>query len=138
MAYPGAIDFITDAKQRLMVPRSADLDFTEDGKALNVKVRQFKDCRIFQYGKQCRIFDRTAFAWIRKVGSLWFDAADRIVFKYCVVVGVGDDYEKEESRKTYYILVVREKLGGGGYERVGVGKVEARYVSRECDAAKLW
>ncbi|KAI3570894.1 heterokaryon incompatibility protein-domain-containing protein [Fusarium oxysporum f. sp. albedinis] len=138
MAYPGAIDFITDAKQRLMVPRSADLDFTEDGKALNVKVRQFKDCRIFQYGKQCRIFDRTAFAWIRKVGSLWFDVADRIEFKYCVVVGVGDDYEKEESRKTYYILVVREKLGGGEYERVGVGKVEARYVSRECDEAKLW
>ena len=30
------------------------------------------------------------------------------------------------------------KAGGGGYERVGVGKVEAQYVSRDCIAGTLW
>ncbi|KAH7146694.1 heterokaryon incompatibility protein-domain-containing protein [Dactylonectria estremocensis] len=123
MSYPGGIDFISDAKQRLMVPRSADLDFTDDVDTLTVKVRRFRDCRIGQDGKQ--FFARTAFSWTRKVGSLWLDVADRIEFKHCVVVGMDDEYRKEESRKTYYILVVREKQGGEGYERLGVGKVEA-------------
>lgn len=138
MAYPGGIDFISDAKQRLMVPRSADLDFTDDGVTLTVKVRRFEDCQIGQDGKQFALFARTAFAWPRKVGSLWFDVADRIEFKHSVVVGMGDDNGKKDPRKTYYFLLVREKQGGEGYERLGVGKVEARYISKESDAGKLW
>ncbi|KAM5359226.1 hypothetical protein ACJZ2D_014653 [Fusarium nematophilum] len=165
MAYPGGIDFISDAKQSLMVPRSADLDLPDDDVTLTVKVRQFKDCRIGQ-----DVFSRAAFAWTRKVGSLWFDVADRIgqdgnqfaifartafalprkvgslwfdvaectEFKHCVVVGMGDN-GKKDPRKTYYFLLVRETQGRGGYERLGVGKVEARKrranrVRRPCDA----
>ncbi|KAJ3454382.1 hypothetical protein MRS44_018276 [Fusarium solani] len=126
MAYPGGIDFISDADKKLMVPRSADLDFTDDGKALNVNVRRFRDCQIGQDGKQFAIFASTPSALAGTVGFLWFDVADRIEFQRCVVVGMGKGPRKEESRKTYYILVVREKLGGAGYERVGVGTVEAQ------------
>ncbi|EXK23779.1 hypothetical protein FOMG_19461 [Fusarium oxysporum f. sp. melonis 26406] len=138
MAYPGGIDFISDVTQRLMVLRSADLEFTDNGDTLTVTVRRFKDCRIGQDGKQFAIFARSTFASPRKVGSLWFDLADRIEFKHCVIVGMDEDHQKEDPWKTYYFLLVREKQGGEGYERLGVGKVEARYVSKECDAGKLW
>ncbi|KAF4448932.1 tol [Fusarium albosuccineum] len=139
MAYPGGIDFISDAKQRLMVPRSADLDFTDDGDTLTVKVRRFKGCRIGQGGKQRNVFARTALARTRKVGSLWFDIADRIEFKHCVIVGMGDGNEKKDPHRAYYyVLLVQEKRGGEGFERLGVGKVEARYVSRGNDAGLLW
>ncbi|KAF4333927.1 heterokaryon incompatibility [Fusarium beomiforme] len=130
MAYPGAIDFILDAKQRIMVPRSEDLDFADDGDTLIVKVRRFTDCRIGQDEKRFAIFARTIFAWTRKVGSLWFDVADRIELKYCVVIGMGDDIGKTDPRKTYYFILVREKQGERGYERVGVGKVEAQLEMR--------
>ncbi|WAO97154.1 HET domain-containing protein [Fusarium falciforme] len=164
MAYPGGIDFISDTQKRLMVPPSAYLDFTDDEDTLTVQVRRFKDCRIAsrnartafawtrkvgfswfdladrigQDGKQYAIFASNVFAWTRKVGSLWFDVADRIEFKQCVVVGMGDDDGRKDPQKTYYFILVREKQDGEGYERLGVGKVEGRYVSRECDAAKLW
>ncbi|EXA31830.1 hypothetical protein FOVG_16888 [Fusarium oxysporum f. sp. pisi HDV247] len=138
MAYAGGIEFISDATQRLMVPRSADLDFANDGDTLAVKVRQFKDCWIGQDRKKFVIFAPTPSALTRKVGSLWFDVADKIEFRYCVVVGMGEEGQEEESCKTYYILVVREKQGGEGYERLGVGKVEARYVSKDRDTGKLW
>jgi hypothetical protein len=136
MAYPGGINFISDT-QGLMVPRLADLDFTDDGEALTIKVRRFNHCRMGQDGKQFAIFGVPPFAETNQVGSLWFDVADRIEFKHCVVIGM-DANQEEDPRKTYYILVVREKQGGGeGYERLGVGKVEARYVCKESDAGKL-
>ncbi|KAK4096474.1 HET-domain-containing protein, partial [Parathielavia hyrcaniae] len=112
MAYPGGIDFILDATRGLLVPCSEDLGFEERA-----------------------IFDRT-----EKVGSLWFDVADHIQFQdcFCVVVSMGKDDKKEDSRKTYNVLIIRQKVGGRGYERVGVGKVEAHYVSIYCDAGMLW
>jgi hypothetical protein len=138
MAYHGGIDFILDSKQTIMVPPFADLDFADDGETLTAKVRRFKDCWIGQDGKQFAIFTRAAFVWTSKVGSLWFDVLDSIELKHCVVVGMGDDDGIEDSRKTYYFLLVREKQVGEGYERLGVGKVEARYVSKESNAGKLW
>ncbi|KAJ4168292.1 hypothetical protein NW754_013626 [Fusarium falciforme] len=137
MAYPGGIDFISDLRQTLKVPHSADLDFSNDGYTLTVKVRRFNDCQIGQDGNRFAIFAGTASASPRKVGSLWFDVADTTEFKHCVVVGMGDDNEKTDPQKTYFVLVVRQKQGEG-YERLGVGKVEAQYVSRECVAGKLW
>ena len=64
--------------------------------------------------------------------------ADRIKFKHYVIISIGDDDEKIDPRKTYYFLLVREKQGRGGYKRLRVGKVEARYISKESDAGKLW
>ncbi|KAH7176029.1 hypothetical protein EDB81DRAFT_751443 [Dactylonectria macrodidyma] len=134
MAYSGGIDFISGAGRPLLVPESADLGFADDGKALIAKIRQFENCRVEQRKREYAIFDDT-----KKVGFLWFDVADQIEFRHCVVVGVsGDEYWKKDLQRTYYILVVREKPGWGGYERLGAGEVEAGYVSRECDAGKVW
>jgi len=113
-----------------------DLGFTKNGEALNAKVRKFDgDCRMEDKGEEHAIFDGT-----RQVGSLWFDVTDQIYLKYCncVVVSMVRDYRKEDARKTYHVLVFGGKAGGGGYERVGVGKVEAQYVSRDCIAGTLW
>ncbi|KAK4095935.1 HET-domain-containing protein [Parathielavia hyrcaniae] len=136
MAYPGGIDFISDATRGLLVPCSEDLGFVNDGQALSVKVRKFRgSCRMEQEEEEHAIFDGT-----EKVGSLWFDVADHIQFQdcFCVVVSMGKDDKKEDSRKTYNILILRQRVGGRGYERVGVGKVEAQYVSIDCDAGMLW
>jgi hypothetical protein len=136
MAYPGGIGFVADAMKYHRVPRHMDLGFTQDGEALNVKVRMFGgDCRMEDKGEEHAIFDGA-----RQVGSLSFDVADQIQLQdcNCVVVSMVDDYGKRDARKNYYVLVIGKKAGGGGYERVGVGKVEAQHVSRECVAGTLW
>ncbi|KAF1960095.1 HET-domain-containing protein [Byssothecium circinans] len=124
MAYSGGIDFISGAMRDLKVPRFKDLDFANDGQALNVKLRQLNgNFRMGQEGGGYAIVDETG-----KVGSLWFDVADQIQLEHCscVVVSIDSDDEKKGLEKTYHILIVREKAGGGGYERVGVGKVKAK------------
>ncbi|CAI6091565.1 unnamed protein product [Clonostachys chloroleuca] len=121
MAYSGGIDFISDVKQRLMIPEFAELDFADDSEALAVKIRRFENCRIDQDRKQFTVFARSRSGPTREVGSLWFDVTDRIDFRHCVIVGMVKD-----TQETYYILVVQEEASGGGYERLGVGKVEAR------------
>ncbi|KAK7584365.1 hypothetical protein V3481_010699 [Fusarium oxysporum f. sp. vasinfectum] len=136
MAYPGGIDFISDTKQRLMVPCISDLDFAANEKSLNVKVRkmrQFENCQIEKKGGEHSILDGT-----KTIGSLWFDVASRSKFEHCVVVGMIADDKNEDPQKTYYVLVIQKKEDGEGYERIGVGKVEAQYVSRDCDAETLW
>ena len=141
MAYNGGIDFMSNSS--IMVPSYEDLRFDTNREALVVKIRQFENCQMGQ--------EHAIFADPGRVGSLWFDMATKIEFRHCVVVGMCQD-RKEDPRKTYYILVVREKpreyegLGVGEvearyilkeYERLGVGKVEARYVSKESDIGKL-
>ncbi|KAK5988524.1 hypothetical protein PT974_10007 [Cladobotryum mycophilum] len=105
MAYSGGIDFISDIKLDLRVPGSTDLEFTDNGKALIVKVRQFKNCQMKEEegGGKHVISEAT-----RKVGSLWFDVTDRIEFGHCIVVGMVRDSWKADYEKTYYILMVRE------------------------------
>lgn len=135
MAYSGGIAFIADAMQDRRVPHRVDLGFTEDGEALNVKVRKFVgDCRMEDRGEEYAIVDGT-----QQVGSLWFDVADQIQLKdySCAVVSMVKDDKKADARKTYYVLVIRKKAWRRGYKRAGVGKVEAQYVSRECVAGTL-
>ncbi|KAK3391247.1 heterokaryon incompatibility protein-domain-containing protein [Podospora didyma] len=135
MAYSGGIEFIADSTQVLMVPRRVDLGFNKDGEALNVQVRKFGgNCRVEDKGEEHAIVDGT-----EQVGSLWLDVADQIRLEdcSCVVVSIARD-KKEDARKTCHVLVIWEKAGGGGYERVGVGKVEAQYVSSDCVAGTLW
>jgi hypothetical protein len=152
MAYSGGIDFISDVTQDLVVPSPEDLGFTGCGKALHVKVRRFgENCRVEQKEKGHVVVNGT-----EEVGCIWFDVADRIEFKHCVVVGMDRNDKKENAGKTYYVLIIRErpedyrnilgrltvlfrrKLGQGRYERLGIGKVEAQYVSRDCNAGTLW
>jgi hypothetical protein len=129
MAYDGEIGFMSDSA--LMVPRSEDLRFDPNREALVVEIRQFECCRMEQGEKEHAIF-----ADSRRVGSLWFDMEIKIEFRHCVVVGMRDDQEKD-PQKTYYILLVREKPLEKKYERLGVGEVEACYVSKESDTGKL-
>ncbi|KAK3347057.1 heterokaryon incompatibility protein-domain-containing protein [Lasiosphaeria hispida] len=134
MAYSGGVHFISGMQENLLVPRFAELDFTNSATALRVKVRQFcEKCRMGKNGEEHTIVDG-----IEKVGSLWFDVADQVEFKHCVVVGMGEYDEKEDLQKIYYVLMIREKAGGRKYERLGVGKVEAQYVSTGCEAGTLW
>jgi hypothetical protein len=133
MAYSGGVDFIS-MQESLAVPRFAELDFTNNATALRVKVRQFcEKCRMEQNGEEHTILNGT-----EKVGSLWFDVADQMGFKHCIVIGMGEYDEKEDPRKIYYVLVIREKHGRKEYERLGVGKVEAQYVSTNREAGTLW
>ena len=135
MAYYGGIDFVSTS--RLRVPNSEDLRFDTNQEAIIVKIRQFNNCRLEKQEKEHAIFaDRG------RVGSLWFDMVADIETKFihCVVVGMRKDTRKdakEDHQKTYYILVVRENQQKKGYERLGVGKVEALYVSKESDTGKL-
>ncbi|KAK0620817.1 heterokaryon incompatibility protein-domain-containing protein [Immersiella caudata] len=136
MAYSGGIDFLSDSSmmQSLVVPSRVDLGFTDDGKALDVKVRRFGEtCRVEQQADGHIIVDGT-----EEVGRIWFDVSDRVEFKHCVAVGMKKYDWKENPRKIYYVLIVWKKENGVGYERLGVGMVEAQYVSRDGDAGTLW
>ncbi|KAK3358239.1 heterokaryon incompatibility protein-domain-containing protein [Lasiosphaeria hispida] len=136
MAYSGGIDFISDAKRDLMVPDYQDLDFADGGQALNVKVRQFGgNCRLSKKGEEHAIVDGA-----KEVGSVWFDVADQIQLEdcNCVVVSMPKDGKKYGPRKTYHILIIRKKIRDREYERVGVGKVEAQYVSSDGSTRTLW
>ena len=86
-------------------------------------------------GEEYAIVDGT-----EQVGSLWFDVVDQIRVGdcKCVVVSMYEDHGREKAWKTYHVLVIRERAEGGGYERVGVGKLEADYVSRDWVAGTLW
>ena len=73
-------------------------------------------------GKERAIFTNSG-----RVGSLWVDIvadmaegmAVNIDCRQCVVVGMCID-EKEDPKKTYFILIVRELSLGNRYERFGV------------------
>jgi hypothetical protein len=129
MAYYGGIDFVSNSN--LMVPDSKDLGFDTGQEALLVRVRRFEDCRLEREGKEHAIF-----AGRRRVGSLWFDVEGKNQFEHCVVVGMREE-EIENPQKTYYILVILKTIQDNEYKRLGVGKVEARYVSKESDTGKL-
>jgi hypothetical protein len=104
-----------------------------DRESLVIKARHFENCRLDVVEKE-----HTIFADSRKVGSLWFDMRPNTQFKYCVVVGMpGNQDESRHSQKKYFILAVQEQPHNGRYTRVGVGEVEACFVSKESDTGKL-
>jgi len=41
-----------------------------------------------------------------------------------IVVSMVRDERKLDYRRTYYILIIKERAEGGGYKRVRAGKVE--------------
>ncbi|KAK4158789.1 heterokaryon incompatibility protein-domain-containing protein [Cladorrhinum sp. PSN259] len=136
MAYSGGIDFILEPTVRFLVPRRNDLDFADDGRALNVKVRNFgASCRAEKKEEKYVILNGT-----EEVGSLWFDMADQVQFKdcNCVVIGTLRD-GKEDARKDYYVIVIWKISGRHRrYKRVGVGMLEAQYISRDCISGRLF
>jgi hypothetical protein len=67
---------------------------------------------------------------MKRVGSIWFDTP-KSEFESCVVIGIV------KGRERCYVLIVQKRHDGSGYERLGVGEVGIRYVSRECQAGQL-
>lgn len=136
MAYSGGIDFILEPTDRFLVPRRNDLKFTDHCRVLNVEVRDFGvSCRVEGRGEKYIILNG-----MEEVGSLWFDMADQIQFKdcNCVVIGTLKD-QKEDARKHYYVIVIRKiSWWHRRYKRVGVGMLEAQYVSRDCISGRLF
>ncbi|KAK4222391.1 heterokaryon incompatibility protein-domain-containing protein [Podospora fimiseda] len=139
MAYSGGIDFILKPTDQFLVPRRDDLYFAHDGRALNIKVRNFGEgCLAEKRGAEYIILNGT-----EEVGSLRLDMANLMQLDNCncVVVGTVGNIQ-EDARKDYYILVIRDKHGDirqdKRYERVGVGKVQARFVSIDCTLGTLW
>ncbi|KAK4223174.1 hypothetical protein QBC38DRAFT_539173 [Podospora fimiseda] len=156
MAYSGGIDFILEPTDQFLVPHRDDLCFADDGRALNIKVRNFGEgYRVEENGENYDIMVGT-----EKVGSLWLDMGDQIQLQDCKCILVGtlndekEDDEEEDARRYYYILVIRGKYEGPNqhkdegkhgnkdrgkkYERIGVGKVQVRLVSIDCTLGTLW
>lgn len=115
-----------------MVPDPEVLRFHTDRESLIVQVRQFENCRLVT-GEN----EYTIFADSRKVGSLWFDIKADRRFEHCVVVGMPGDLWVKDPHKKYYIIVVQKKPQVEGYKRLGVGEVEACFVSKESETGKL-
>jgi hypothetical protein len=134
MRYSG-IDFL--ATPRLMVPPPAELRFDAKRKdALLVQIRDFEDCEFQIQETECTVIHKES---REKAGTLWFDIVLGIHFQYCVVIGManGEIDNNDHPNTTYYILVVRGKSSENEYERVGIGKIEARCVSRVFRKVKL-
>jgi hypothetical protein len=115
-----------------MVPDSKDLRLDIEHQALIVKIRLFGKCYIKEHKEGHDIV-----ADSEKVGSLWFNIATKIDFRYCVIIGIGKG-RWINSKEPYYVLVVGKQCPGGGYKRLGVGEIEPGYVLKETYTSKLW
>ncbi|KAH8590353.1 heterokaryon incompatibility protein-domain-containing protein [Bisporella sp. PMI_857] len=151
MAYDGEIDFISSS--RLMVPDYSDLRFAPEQnlsgslseaelmvrgfwkRMLMVQVRRLKNCHMEQGEPKCTII-----ADGRSVGTLWFDMKITESFPDDVVVVGMDKSQQKDSKQTYYILAVKKEYKAprwSAYVRLGVGEIEAQYVSNEGNGAIL-
>jgi hypothetical protein len=136
MAYDGCIGFLAEPELTLLFPRSTELSFDTHYCRLNIKIRAFENCRLdkdLENGK-CRVFANKT-----EVGSLWFDkdAEDQIKSLKCVVVATRKHDDYGDPDKKYYVLVVRARRLEGKYERLGVGQIQAHYVSKNYIPGKL-
>ncbi|OJJ65830.1 hypothetical protein ASPBRDRAFT_79605 [Aspergillus brasiliensis CBS 101740] len=131
MLYNGKVQFLTDSN--VMIPQFPSLYFDDSKRGINIEVREFKYYHISRRDGEHIIYSDTG-----NVGSLYFDmdTAAEIEPRNCVVIGVSQDDDSDDSDKEYYILVVR-KTSGEEYERLGVGQVRARYVSKWSTSGKL-
>ncbi|RAK94781.1 HET domain-containing protein [Aspergillus ibericus CBS 121593] len=130
MAYNGRVDFMTVSPLRV----SRRLRFAHDH--LEVEIRTFavemlKNCEM---RKDKEYY--TVIAGQKEVGSFYFDT-DKTLFESCVVIGIDKEDRDDVSDKIYYILIVDKCWGQGCYRRLGVGKIQARYVSEENGDGKL-
>lgn len=132
MLYNGKIDFLT--KSYLQVPRNQSLSFDNSGRGINIEVQQFEGC----YTRE-RDGGHIIFSGAEEVGFLYFDmdSAAEVEPRNCVVIGVDQDDGNNDLNKEYYVLAVRKLSGEEEYERLGVGRVQARYVSKGSSSGKL-
>ncbi|GKZ27648.1 hypothetical protein AbraCBS73388_005175, partial [Aspergillus brasiliensis] len=140
MLYNGKIDFLT--KRDLKVPGGQSLGFDDSESGINIEVRQFEGCYTGERDGEHIIFTCTKKVEVTKeveVGILHFDtnSAAKVKSRDCVVIGVSQDDDKDDPNKEYYILAVQKTSGEEEYERLGVGRVRACYVSKGSTSGKL-
>ncbi|GLA32846.1 hypothetical protein AnigIFM63326_001489 [Aspergillus niger] len=140
MLYHGKIDFLTQSD--LQVPRNQSLSFDDSERGINIEVRQFEGCYMQEKDGEHILFTSTKKIEVTKeveVGILHFDttSAAKIKSRDCVVIGVSEDDNKDDPNKEYYILAVQRTSGEKDYERLGVGRVRACYVSKGSTSGKL-
>jgi hypothetical protein len=131
-----AIGFLeTGHKSYLMI---ANLRYDASQKEmLLVRVHDFEKCKVKKHcGSQYHIVDNGFLE--NEVGSAWFDAETNRQLQNLVVVGMEkeEDDGKKNLERIYYILIVRS-LSSERYERIGVGKIQARYVHTNGRDGKL-
>jgi hypothetical protein len=99
---------------------------------LRAEISQFWKCRIEQEETRGVILDSGG----TKRGWLQYDVDGSIDvhLQRCVVVGrIHKEHKNEDEDKDEfecYILVVSSTCSKGEYERIGIGMVQANYVSR--------
>lgn len=118
----------------LRVPNTSALRFDpEQHQVLLVQMRAFQNCTIEKQGSQHVILDENT----KDVGVSWFDTTANTQFQHCVVIGMEEIDDCEDAERTYYILLVSEILDNR-YERIGLGKIKARCISKEYCEKRLF
>jgi hypothetical protein len=139
MAYEGAIQFIqfTDVDFGCFY-RFNDIRFTKDDTAaLTTKLWEFCDCEleVASEASRRRILDSRG----TERGWIMYDVEDGkdLRWERCVLVGRAGrngrpeiDWGSRPVREEYHILVVKQKAENE-YERVGIGRVQFGYLSRQ-------
>ncbi|EHA21142.1 hypothetical protein ASPNIDRAFT_54678 [Aspergillus niger ATCC 1015] len=146
MLYNGKIDFLTQSD--LQVPRNQSLSFDNSERGINIEVRQLEDCYTRERDGEHIIFTKTKKFEVTtevevtkevEVGILHFDmgSAAEVESRNCVVIAMSQDDDKDDPNKDYYVLAVQRTSGEEEYERLGVGRVRACYVSKGSISGKL-
>jgi len=117
----------------LQVPNTSALRFDSEQQALFVQMRAFRNFTIEERGSELVILDENT----KDVGVLWFDTTANTQFQHCIVVAMEEIDSSEDAERTYYILLVAERPDNR-CERVGLGKVKARCVSKEYCQKRLF
>ncbi|KAH8746061.1 hypothetical protein F5883DRAFT_255648 [Diaporthe sp. PMI_573] len=147
MAYEEGIQFIQFSELPYRgLDVFKDLRFAQEKRALLTKVWEFQDCHLDRKAvpdARCRqILDSRG----TERGWIMYDAEDRDALDGERAVVVGRTYRSTgpDGREYYYILVARRRAGmvrrivgivrwgvGSEYERVGIGRIQQGYVSRQ-------
>lgn len=119
----------------LDVPAKGNLRFdAKRERVLLVQVRAFQNCTMGRKESGYAILDEDS----KDVGVLFLDMPTYVHFQHCVVIGmVQTRIDVEDAEKTYYILLVRKIPLENQYERVGLGEIKARCVSKYCCEGEL-
>lgn len=114
----------------ILVADDATLRFSAEEKALVVKFRSFQNCTV-EHGTGAVLIAES-----RIMGTWWFETTlDPKLKQNVVVVGV-EVQKRRDLDKTCWVLVT-QKSSEDQYRRVGIGKIEARYISEEGHEGRL-
>ena len=130
MAYPGEVQFMVGASEKLKVAATTDLYFNgcfvRDDRRLRVNVRRLRDCgfRAHNSGLDHTVYEQGSG---EDIGTFCADQRLYTNFEGCVVVGY-DMGAALRSNPMVYVIFVQKGKAGRNFTRVGVGKVKAKSI----------